>query len=67
MQGNVRPENDTCPLPILIVLKHHWMIGILRGVYTLQNSLNKLREEFTTAAILTHELQFCTKLSNCDD
>ena len=31
-QGNVRPENDTCPLPILIALTHHWMIGILTGV-----------------------------------
>lgn len=32
MRGNVRPENDTCPLPILIVLTHHWMTGILTGV-----------------------------------
>lgn len=34
VQGNAKHENDTCPLPILIVLTHHWMIGILRGVCT---------------------------------
>lgn len=35
VQGNAKHENDTCPLPILIVLTHYWMIGILRGVCTL--------------------------------
>ncbi len=39
MWGNVRPENDTCPLPILIALAHPWMTGILRGVCTLSKKL----------------------------
>ena len=40
VQGNAGYENDTCPLPILIVLTHHWMIGILRGgVYSIKNRL----------------------------